>query len=108
MEGVRVRPWQEDDGSQLRGLASGFSTDVVYRVADEGTCFCLRETQLDAPLVKAYPIPPVPDDPRSTFVAEIGGRVIGYAELGIELWNRRGIVRHLRVADGHRRIGRLT
>lgn len=101
---VHVRKWGEQDAPEIGALQTAFTTGLIYQVIADEACFCLQQAVLDAPLTKAYPITH-PENPDNAFVAEVDGRIVGYAELVVESWNKRGNVRHLYVSDSHRRKG---
>lgn len=90
MRMIHVRRWAEPDASRVGSLDAAFTTDLIYEVAADEACFCLREASLAAPLTKSYPVPARPENPDDAFVAEANGRIIGYAELVMESWNQRG------------------
>lgn len=104
---VEIRPWVPQDASGVAGLETSFSTDRVFRVDFTGGCHCLREVRLDSPVTKRYAAP-APEAGGVALVAEVGGLVVGYAEIAVEAWNRRAIVRHLYVDARHRRHGVAT
>jgi len=88
----------------VHAVGTAFTTNVIYDVIAEEACFCLRQASLDTPLTKSYPLG-TPENPDHAVVAEVGGQIVGYAELAFESWNRRGSVRHLYVSDSHRGQG---
>lgn len=104
---LRPARWPEDLAA-LAQLDASFTTERIYRVIRTDQSFELREEAVVPPLRKEYG--PVTEDERladmpCAVVAELHGRLAGFAAAEYEVWNRRAVVRHLYVAPGCRRQG---
>lgn len=106
---LTLRPFRSpEDLAALSQLDTSFTTERVYRVVQTEWGFELREEAVAPPLRKEYG--PVTQDEHlgdlpCAVIAEVDGRVAGFAAAEYEAWNRRAVVRHLYVASESRRRG---
>jgi ribosomal protein S18 acetylase RimI-like enzyme len=103
---VSVRPakWSIDS-DRIRAIDTSFTTDRVYRFGREKGGFGFALPLLTrAPLTKSYPLPES-DPGEGTFVAEIDGEIVGFAQVDPPEWNGRAAVPHLYVSARHRGRG---
>jgi len=88
------------DATAIRGIDTGFSTEVVYDVETVGHSLSLKTRRLASPLRKRFPLDDLDDPQRRwshAFVAEATGTFLGFAAAGLEPWNRRLTLWHLYV-----------
>ena len=105
-----IRPARRlQDIPALSALDISFSTDTVYRVAQDGLSFRLVEETATPPLHKSYPFDPTDPEERGNWthavVAKAGERLVGFAAAQYVAWNRRAVIWHLYVARDYRGQG---
>jgi ribosomal protein S18 acetylase RimI-like enzyme len=96
------------DRAAIAAIDLGFETAVVLTLEADKRGLQLVEVRLDAPITKTFPLDDIDDPQRPwTFavVAEIDGRVIGFAASEYRQWNRRMVIWHLYVDRAHRGAG---
>src|SRR5687768_4192232 len=103
---IRRARWPQD-AAAITKLDSSFESDRVLHVTRGGLGFVLREEPVAPPYHRAEE--PVDVDELLTFdgvfVAERAERIIGYAALRCDAWNRRGVLGLLYVDRQHRGSG---
>ena len=106
---IHVRPMDRArDRAAVRAIETTFETAAIYDVEVTPRALTLVERALPAPRVKHYPM----GDAFAAWstwdtgwVAEVDGRVRGFAAVEYEAWHARLVLWHLYVDRGHRRQG---
>lgn len=83
------------DSQILSGFDASYSTEYVYRISVNGMSVEIGEERLAEPLHKTYAPKDIEEsllDADNTIVAEIKGRVAGFAAFKFEEWNNRAII----------------
>ena len=109
MEIARIRPVDlAQDASAIEAIDTGFTTSESYHVTSDGSSFSLELMTLDRPISKRFPLDDLRGEARpwsDAWVAEDGGRIVGFVAVGFEPWNRRLVIWHLYVDTGRRGQG---
>lgn len=106
---IRVRLARlPEDAPGIGAIDRSFETRQVFEVAasDEGIALGLRD--LDAPLWKDFPLSDLADPDRpytDAWVAQAGGRIVGFAATQFQAWNGRLTLWHFYVDPSVRRQG---
>ena len=102
-----IRPYADDDLSQVLRLDTSFEFDEVYRIVREGDSFVVAPERLPAPSLKAYDlweeVPAAEWDEAHVAVHE--DEVVGFTATHFAAWNRRQGIQHLYVSPEWRRYG---
>ncbi len=104
---ILIRPlhWPEDR-EELAHFDTSFTTDRIYRVHRTEFSFALCEERINPPLYKAYLITDVLQELPTmdrVLVAERAQKIVGFAAIKYESWNRQAILSHFYVAAQHQR-----
>jgi len=106
---VSVRDYDASrDRAGVEAIDTAFATDHVYDVVVSPTRIELVERALAVPLVKRYPIADAFAFWASWdtgFVADEGGRIVGFAAVEYEAWHRRLVLWHWYVTRERRGEG---
>jgi ribosomal protein S18 acetylase RimI-like enzyme len=96
------------DQRAILQLDTSFTTERIYRVHATSTSFTLTEEAVAPPLQKAFVLEHEFGADRMWehgLVAEDQGRLVGFAAVRLEHWNRRAALWHLYVAPQQRGSG---
>jgi ribosomal protein S18 acetylase RimI-like enzyme len=99
---------RDADRKGVEAIDTTFETPIVLDVVVSPRRIDLVERTLEAPLTKRYPIADAFaawSTWDTAWVAEDGGRIVGFAAVEYEAWHRRLVLWHLYVAPSHRRSG---
>jgi ribosomal protein S18 acetylase RimI-like enzyme len=99
---------READAAAVAALETVFETWTIYDVEADRLKIEMTERKLDQPRVKRYPIEDVFEDWATWnvgWVAELDGKIVGFAGAEHEPWHGRVVLWHLYVEPAQRQLG---
>jgi ribosomal protein S18 acetylase RimI-like enzyme len=107
---ITIRPITDltADARGIFWLTNSFTTDRIYRVVETPNSFTLLAQTVDPPAHKFFSLVGELQDDHiwsHGWVAEEDARIVGFAALRMEQWNRRGVLWHLYIDANHRGHG---
>jgi ribosomal protein S18 acetylase RimI-like enzyme len=96
------------DSQILSGFDASYSTGTVYRISVNDMDVTIREEKLASPVNRLYAPKDIEEsllDASQTIIAEVDGRVAGFAAFKFEEWNKRAVIIGIYVMPEHKGRG---